>query len=95
MAKYEVEMVRRESIDVEASSFEEAVRIAHATRVGFRVTGLACVSGDNGESRDFVSPCEGCSVLLFDSDYGVDSDGNRFCKECFDSLVASGVEQDE
>ena len=44
------------------------------------------------DDRELIGKCEGCSVPLFDSDYGIDSDGNRFCKGCFDSLVAAGAE---
>jgi hypothetical protein len=90
--RYEVELKRVEvkSVEVFASSPEEAVRIATENQSGFKAEYVTerISEDEDGDCHAVVGHCEACSKALLDNGYRSDCEGVAFCFKCFAAFVA-------
>lgn len=82
--KFNCNMHRTEhrNIEIEADDIRQALVIAKAQRPeGFE---LEDIESESGDCDLIVGVCEGCGVLLLESDhFGLDEEGLHFCGKCF------------
>jgi hypothetical protein len=91
--RYEVELKRVEvkSVEVFASSPEEAARLAIESQCGFKAEYVTerISEDEDGDCHEVVGHCEACSKSLLDDNYRSDCEGVEFCVKCFDEWVAA------
>jgi len=77
--KYNIDLISRRSVEIEANAPKEAIKLAENRHRGHKADFIT----DNENLSTGVARCEGCLAIIFDEEYfNCDDQGNSFCVEC-------------